>query len=45
MAVDLLNFNLYCLLVPQYSQNGKFTDLSPEINFHSERIFKPCSDM
>ena len=45
MAVDLLNFNLCYLLVTQCAQNGKFTDLSPESNFRSERIFKPYFDM
>jgi len=44
-AVDLPNINLCCLLVTQCSQNGKFTNLSPEMGLRSTRIFKPHSDM
>ena len=45
LVSDLLNFNLCCLLVTQYLQNGKFIYLSPRSNFCSERIFKPSSDI
>ncbi|KAL5761488.1 hypothetical protein ACOSP7_017752 [Xanthoceras sorbifolium] len=45
LAVLLLNFNLYCLLVTQCSQNDGFTDLSPRNRFRSERISKPRSDI
>ena len=45
LAIYLLNFNVYCSLTTQCSQNDKSTDLSLRSNFHSKRISKPCSDM
>ena len=45
LTINLLNFNLYYLLIIQYSQNNKLTNLSPGSNFRSVRTFKPCSDM